>query len=157
MAKKRKRNRQRRQKQRSGQTKRPMMLGINLRNGAVTCNGAKASMMMQMRYMRLHQLIPEDIQSWNEAQLRQLLEVARVSGKEPDWERALVLLAHHESELACDLLQQVKIHAPPQLSELWELAYGESLGWLGYDYIPDEQGRPRAAPTGTPWPVGEPN
>jgi hypothetical protein len=57
-----------------------------------------------------------------------------------------MVLAHHRSELACDLLREIEPQVPEELHGFHQLALGESLGWLGYNYVTDEEGRPRAVP-----------
>jgi hypothetical protein len=117
---------------------------LDLRTGEVTTSAGDASLATHIRYLEAHALLPEDIESWSADRLRHPVEVARITGKQADWERALMLLAHHRSELACDILHDIEPHVPEEVASYWELAFGESLGWLGYDYIPDEEGRPMA-------------
>jgi len=102
----------------------------------------------RLRYYRRHELVPETIQIWSRKRLQDVVEIAKISGKTAHWERALILLAHHESELACNMLRELEPVVPEVVATFWEMAYAESLAWLGYDYMPDEEGRPMAVVAG---------
>jgi len=127
-------------------------------DGIFSCTAVDVPMATHRRYLELHYtLLPEGVERWSPDQLRAKVEIARVTGKQEDWERALMLLAHHRSELACDLLRELEPRLPEALHGFQQLALGEALGWLGYDYISDEQGRPRVLLSGAPWPEEGPN
>lgn len=131
---------------------------IDLRTGQVSCTEVEVDVLTQRRYLELHYtLLPEDVESWSAEQLERKVEIARLTGERRDWERALMVLAHHRTELACDLLREIEPQVPEELHGFHQLALGESLGWLGYDYVTDEEGRPRVLPAGAPWPEGPTN
>jgi len=131
---------------------------IDLRGLApATCIAVDAPRQTHRRYLEQHRLLPEGIEAWSIEQLRDLVEVARVSGRESDWERALMLLAHHRSEAACDLLRDVAPRVPESLRDFHQIAVGEAVGWLGYHYVRDEEGRPRLlVAAGAPFPPAGP-
>lgn len=93
------------------------------------------------RYVSLHQILPEDLSAWPERVLDEIVE--DLDGGDVDcWERALILLAHHRSQKATSLLRELAPQIPQELKGFFELAFAESLGWLGYSYIreaPDER------------------
>ena len=98
------------------------------------------------RYLDLHALLPKDVECWSDDLLDELLE--ELDEEQVDtWERVLMLLAHHRSPKASDLIEDLRRQAPPELDEFCELAYAESLGWLGFDYVRNHQD---ALPTVTP-------
>jgi len=131
---------------------------VDLRTGQVSCAEVEADVLTQRRYLELHYtLLPEDVESWSVEQLERKVEIARLTGARRDWERALMVLAHHRSEPACDLLRELEPHVPEELRGFHQLALGESLGWLGYDYVVDEEGRARVLPADAPWPEGAAN
>jgi len=129
---------------------------VNLKNMRVTCNMTRASLPMQECYLACHTMVPKDIAQWSEAQLLEPLEQARAQGALSDWQRALILLAHHESELASSILGELLAEVPAELEDFWELAYAESVGWLGFDYLLDDDGRPQVVPAGMAIPEGQP-
>jgi len=123
--------------------------GIYPTTNAVVCVAVHPKEMK--RYARAHHLVPKDIEKWTEAQL---VEVANaVADDRPEtWRRALVLLAHHQSQVANDLLAVLREQVPPELAEQAEMAWAESLAWLGYSYVRDVDGRVTLVPAGTPIP-----
>jgi hypothetical protein len=135
--------------------KRLVDIMVDLRTGRVSCTAVDVPVATHRRYIDLHyDLLPKGVEGWSVEQLQGKMEIARVSGANRDWERALLLLAHHRSEVACDLLREVEPWVPEELSGLHQLALGEAYGWLGYDYITDRAGRPHVLPAGAPWPEG---
>ncbi len=86
------------------------------------------------RYLRLHDLVPEGLPGWADELLEELVDELEDDATEA-WERVLILLAHHRSRTASRLLSELRFQSPPELGEFAELAYAESLGWLGYDYV----------------------
>lgn len=114
------------------------------------------------RYLVAHDWIPggkeKNVEVLSEEQVREL--AASVVDDEPEtWERALILLAHHKSQLASDLIQELRERAPEGLQGFCELAHAESLSWLGYNYVSDSDGRKTVAPVGVPIPedLGQPS
>lgn len=91
------------------------------------------------RYLELHAILPEDLTSWSEADLEELIEELEPEHSDT-WERILMLLAHHRSWRASALIRELRAVLPADLSAFGELAYAESLGWLGFDYIRYEPG-----------------
>jgi len=86
------------------------------------------------RYLDLHKLLPDDLKSWPESELEELVE--ELDGGDVDcWERTLILLAHHQSSAAMKLIKELGPTIPGELICFGELAFAESLGWLGYSYI----------------------
>ena len=71
---------------------------------------------------------------WADELLEELVEELDDDATEV-WERVLILLAHHRSATATRILSELRAQSPPELAEFAELAYAESLGWLGYDYV----------------------
>jgi hypothetical protein len=104
-----------------------------------------------LRYLLAHDWIPggkeKNVVVMSEEQVREL--AASVVDDQPEtWERALILLAHHKSQLATDLIQQLQERAPEELQGFCELAHAESLSWLGYNYVSEPDGRKTVAPVG---------
>jgi len=125
---------------------------IDLVSGRVSCAVVEADAETRLRYLELHYtLVPKGVETWSAARLEREIAVARATGHRKDWERTLLRLAHHQSELACDLLRQVEPQVPVELHGFHQLALGEALGWLGYDYVTDEEGRGKAVPAGEDW------
>ena len=135
---------------------RPVGLQVDLRTGRVTASTTSADPAVYRAYLEHHQLLPKAIERWSEEQLRELFEVAALTGREKDWQRALIFAAHHQSEFAARLLSEQQERVPEQLRSYWELAYGEAAGWLGYDYYGD-RASPVAVPAGSAPPTGEAN
>ena len=100
--------------------------------GAVTC--VPVSTASARRYTELHALIPADLEQWPEEALDELLDELDTTDVEA-WQRVLILLAHHRSERAARLLEELSASLPADLAEFGEMAYAESLGWLGIDYL----------------------
>ena len=97
------------------------------------------------RYLQLHAVIPARLTCWPRERLTELVDEL-ADDDSPTWERVLILLGHHGSEAAvqilCDLAQQV----PVDLREFAELAYAESLTWIGVDYVRVDPAGPIALP-----------
>ena len=93
------------------------------------------------RYLKLHSLLPEGLAAWPAERLDEL--VRELEGDETEtWERVLILLAHHQSPTAMEILRDLREQVPADLVEFSELAYAESLTWLGFDYLRDSRQRP---------------
>ena len=91
------------------------------------------------RYFAAHDHVPEGIEHWSDKQIRAV--AAGVVHDEPaSWERALILLAHHRSQLACDLIKALWDEAPQDLDGFCKQAYAEGLMWIGKSYAADEEG-----------------
>lgn len=110
----------------------PVMITICQTTNAVMC--VPVSQGTANRYLRLHDLVPEGLPTWADELLEELVEELDDDAIEA-WERVLILLAHHRSVTATRILSELRFQAPPELAEFGELAYAESLGWLGYDYV----------------------
>lgn len=134
----------------------PVGLQVDLRTGRITTSTTSADPAVYRAYLEDHKLLPKAIERWSEQQLRELFEVAALTGREKDWQRALIFAAHHQSEFAARLLSEQQERAPGPLRSYWELAYSEAVGWLGYDYHGDRES-PVAVPAGSPAPTGEAN
>ena len=104
-----------------------------------------------LHYLQCHDLVPEEIKTWSEEQIRELAGSV-VPGHPATWERALILLAHHQSQLASDLIAELTAEAPPALQQFCELAYSESLAWLGTSYQRGAGEEPSLTPAGMPLP-----
>ncbi len=92
------------------------------------------SLRVAERYLELHDLLPGGLHDWPEADLDDLVQ--EVDGADVDtWERVLIMLAHHRSRRAAGLLLELGFQVPPELKSFAELAFAESLGWLGFDYV----------------------
>lgn len=93
------------------------------------------------RYMECHDHLPpaSELVRWSEEQVRAL--PLTVDSSRPDtWERALILLAHHQSNLAVELIEKLRDRVPASLADFYELALAEAKGWLGSSFIQDEDG-----------------
>ncbi len=99
------------------------------------------------RYLALHELLPKGLTRWSKEDLDDLVEELSHDDTQT-WERVLILLAHHQSPAAMEILTDLREQAPPDLAEFAELAYAESLTWLGFDYLRDSRdGPPVIRPT----------
>lgn len=87
------------------------------------------------RYGDAHALLPRDLPGWGEEALDALVEELGAESSAAEWERALILLGHHKSPHAHDLLSALGLRVPSDLHAFWEFAWAESCGWLGFDYI----------------------
>ena len=84
-------------------------LRVDLRTGEVTTVTLPAGPLdVHARYLEHHELIPEDLEAWSAAELRREVTLLERRGFLPDWEKALMLLAHHRSEIAIELLVELK-------------------------------------------------
>lgn len=110
----------------------PVLITVCQTTNAVMC--VPVSPGTANRYLRLHDLVPEGLTSWSDELLEELLDELDEDVTEV-WERVLILLAHHRSATAARILSELRFQTPPELGEFAELAYAESLGWLGYDYV----------------------
>lgn len=99
-------------------------------------------------YIQQHALLPRKVEAWSVPKLQRKVEKLLRSGAQADWEQALMILAHHQSERAVEVLVELKSELPKELELFWEMAYGEALGWLGYDYYAD-QSQPQIVAAGT--------
>ena len=116
------------------------VIGVDATTGA--CSAVAVSAQAGMRYIDLHRLIPQDLESWDEQRVRDLAAGSRPRASRRRWERALVLLAHHRSRLACELLQELAPRVPRKLRELHAMALGESHSWFGESYEQGAGGEP---------------
>lgn len=91
------------------------------------------------RYLDLHAILPHDLMSWSDEALDELIEDLDPHDVDA-CERVLILLAHHRSQTACVLLRELFDTLPEDLRAFAELAYAESLGWLGFDYMRAQEG-----------------
>ena len=115
-----------------------------LPNGAVTAVAAPPEAMW--RYLELHALVPDDIHLWPAARVRAMAREVDHETRVATWERTLLLLAHHRSQLAHDLLVELEPKVRASLQPVWEMARGESLGWMGNDVHQDGEGNLTVAP-----------
>lgn len=94
-------------------------------------------------YLTLHEIIPDDLLSWSADQFEAKLSEATTIGSIAE---VLIMLAHHKSAWAMDMLKGLRESEeeiiPPALEPFSELAYAESLSWLGYNYIRQVGGLP---------------
>lgn len=112
---------------------------------ATSC--VRVSVRVAERYLALHHILPLALPEWPEDTLDELLE-----DLDPDkvetYEHALIMLAHHPSERAGELLLQIAQDAPLDLAPLAELAYAEQVGLRGMDYLKLREGHaPTIRPT----------
>jgi len=91
------------------------------------------------RYLAAHDYVPKGIEGWSGEQMREIAAKI-VPDERVSWERALIMLAHHRSQLACDLIRELWDRAPEQLHSFCEQAYAEGLMWIGKSYLPHEEG-----------------
>ena len=105
-----------------------------------TAVGPTTDQAVTRRYIAAHSFVPKGIKAWSDDQMRKI--AATVVPDEPaSWERALILLAHHESQLGCDLIKALWDEAPEVLHGFCEQAYAEALMWIGESYdAADEAG-----------------
>lgn len=115
-----------------------------LPNGAITAVAAPQEELFH--YLELHTLVPEDIHLWPEARIGAMARQLDSSSRAVTWERTLMLLAHHRSQAAHDLLMDLEPAVPAELSTVWEMARGESLGWLGNNFHRDGAGNMEVMP-----------
>ncbi len=102
-----------------------------------------------MRYIQLHDLVPDGIEGWSQRKLRRLVDrLGQGQAGQAMWERALVLLAHHQSEAARDLLLELEPRVPADLRQIWLLARDESQTWLGNRVIGTSEGKTTVVPPG---------
>jgi hypothetical protein len=116
-------------------------------NGGIACVAVAPE--VTSHYVEQHKLLPEGLKEWSTEEIHDLAQGVEQMGRET-WERVLILLAHHESPQASDLLQELREKVPPELSDFWELAYAESVTWLGYNYVRDEKGQVTISPACMP-------
>lgn len=131
-------------------------LQIDPKTGRMICSAAPVPERVHERYVEDHALVPERIEELGEAELRALVGVAERSGAAADWRSALVQLAHHRSTQASEILEELEARVPRKLHDYWELAYAESVGWLGLEYVRSEGGQPWILPAGSLLPTREP-
>lgn len=93
------------------------------------------------RYLELHDIIPDSLPDWPAEDLDELIDELD-PGDPSTFERTLILLAHHKSPRAVDLVREIAADLPEELVCFAELAYAEAIGWLGYNYISDGDGPP---------------
>lgn len=105
--------------------------------GAVMC--VPSTEEVAHRYGALHEILPRELSGWPEAELDALLEGLDADDHE-GWERAMILLAHHKSAHAMELLRELQGQVPSDLASFAELAYAESCGWQGLDYLREHPG-----------------
>jgi hypothetical protein len=104
-----------------------------------TAVGPKADHAVTARYIAAHSCVPRGIEAWSDEQIR---EVAASLDRDKlgSWERVLVLLAHHQSRLSCDLIKALWAEAPEELHGFCEQAYAEALMWIGESYQDESAG-----------------
>jgi hypothetical protein len=95
------------------------------------------------RYLDMHTLLPEGLTDWTDDALEELIEGFDTDHTD-DCERTLFLLAHIGRKRACTLIWELARHLPHDLLPFAELAFAESLAWLGIEYLRDS---PEERPT----------
>ena len=108
------------------------MATICMPTGATMCVPVEHD--MAMRYAELHNILPNDLSEWSEEALDELIHEIEPDDVE-SYQRALILLAHHRSERASELIAELRPNLTPDLAQFAEMAYAESLNWLGLDYV----------------------
>ena len=78
-------------------------------------------------YMAWHDVVPEEIERWSQAQLAAEVSEARTSRSHDAWRRALTLLAHHRSRWAAEQLSDLLELLPTELGTFWDLAFAEAV------------------------------
>ena len=123
-------NRDRRQRRgRAESAETVLVVGLDLMGGGTS--EVEVSAEVGMRYIDLHRVIPPYITSWSADHVRRLAGGLEQGGSRRRWEAALILLAHHRSRLARDLLLSLGPRVPDPVREFYEIALGESQSWLG--------------------------
>lgn len=118
--------RRRRGKARSKET--VLVVGLDLLGGGIS--QVEVSAEVGLRYIDLHRVVPPDISRWSEGQVRRLAGELGPEVSRRRWESALILLAHHRSPLARDLLLELGPRVPVTVQEFHKIALGESQSWL---------------------------
>jgi len=108
------------------------MATICLPTGATMCVPVDRD--MARRYAELHDILPGDLTGWTEEALDDLIHEIEPDDVE-SYQRVLILLAHHRSERASELIAELRPNLPVDLAQFAEMAYAESLNWLGLDYV----------------------
>jgi hypothetical protein len=122
----------------------------DLVTGQMVCSATRVPHRTRLDYLADHDLLPElGAEGLGEDALRVLVAAAEESGSTDHWREALILLAHHRSELAKDVLAGLEDRVPPDVRDYWELAYAEAVGWLGCEFIRDADGVAHILPAGT--------
>ncbi|MEO1270440.1 MAG: hypothetical protein AAFX99_20325 [Myxococcota bacterium] len=86
------------------------------------------------RYVELHDILPPNLEQWPEAALTELILLLTFDDVEA-YQYVLILLAHHRSERASELIAELRPSVPKDLASFAEIAYAESLSWQGLDYV----------------------
>jgi hypothetical protein len=128
---------------------------FDLVTGQMVCSATRVSLDERARYLADHYFMPKAIETLPIEELAGALGAAEQSGSADEWRSALLQLAHHRSERASAILAELEERVPRKLRDYWELAYAESVGWLGQEYIRDEAGVAHVLPAGTIFAVGD--
>ena len=103
---------------------------------SMTDTGAQSSVptteIVAATWLKLHEELPDDLASWSNE---------RLSAECADTPRFLLLLGHHKSSFAVEVLTLLRAEELSEEEEsLAELALAEALGWIGYSYVraPDQ-------------------
>lgn len=106
-----------------------LVVGMDLNSGAIS--QLEVSAEVGMRYIDMHSVVPENIDRWTPEEIRRVARQLNALASCRRWEVALILLAHHRSRLARDLLLDLEPRVPAAVREFYEIALGESQSWLG--------------------------
>lgn len=82
------------------------------------------------RYIDLHRVVPGDIERWSHDHIRWIVDGLKLGASHVEWETALILLAHHRSTLARDLLMGLGPLVPTSAREFYEISLGEAQSWI---------------------------
>jgi len=105
-----------------------MVMGFDPEGGGMS--QIKVSAETGTRYIDLHRVVPGDIDRWSQDHVRWIADGLKLGASHVEWETALILLAHHRSILARDLLLELGPQVPARAREFYEIALGEAQSWL---------------------------
>jgi hypothetical protein len=146
------RNRKDRRARRARRKQRKLVVDMryDLLTGQIVCSATRVAYGTRMAYLDDHDLLADtNAAALSEEALHALVAAAEESGSTEDWRQALLLLAHHRSEHAKLVLDALEDRVPSATHDYWELAYAEAVGWLGFEFIRDENGVAHVLPAGT--------
>jgi len=77
-------------------------------------------------YIDLHRQVPENIRFWPKERIRALVNGLATTQDRGPWEYALIMLAHHGSRLALELLHALRPGLPREVEGIWNQAWAEA-------------------------------
>ncbi len=110
-------------------TTKAIVVGIDLTTGKMS--QVEVDVKVGVEYIDMHRVVPSNIDTWGEAHMRSVASLAEIEDAgDRAWKTAMILLAHHRSVLARDLLKGLKEKLPAGLAEFYSIALGEAESWL---------------------------